>query len=242
MSLPASLLAVIESHGCITGCYSPGQPVATCTHPARPLARVLQVACQDCLTYHVGVDAKLLTGSVDPRHLADAVSSHVRRVRGYEWSISGYHLAPGFWLSAVYFGDGLFLVDASRNGPLANGLACLIEAFRAGIASPSEPGMLDQALYTVEDVFLDVRRPLGPVRTKQDILASRQVRAASGLSTRKMALLEYGPVATKAALPALPAQPKAAPRKLRKGEVCPKCKAEVKERPLLAETFLGCLC
>ena len=37
-------------------------------------------------------------------------------------------------------------------------------------------------------------------------------------------------------------KPTVAPRVLVKGDICPKCKAEVRDRPLLNRSYLGCLC
>ena len=52
-------------------------------------------------------------------------------------------------------------------------------------------------------------------------------------------LAEFLPL-TRAAAPA--AKPAPAPRVLTRGDICPKCKAEVRDRPLLNRSYLGCLC
>jgi hypothetical protein len=263
VALPASLLAAVESHPCFTGCYSHEIPVALCVDPARAPVTSFHAACQDCLMFHVGALASVLPAGTTQYTLAQELAAHMRAVRGYRWAFSGYHATgPGFWLSAAYYGDGLFLVDGSRNHGGSKDIDLLVQAFRARLAQPDDPGMLDPALYAVDVVHLSCAPPLGPVRTKQDILRLSQCSLAPRQGFRRVSIVEFLPLTT--ALTAAPAKtgtPAAAPpppapptlvnrqapaqpaaRALRTGEVCPRCGAEVKERPLFSGTFVGCLC
>jgi hypothetical protein len=259
VALPASLLAAVEAHPCFTGCYSHEIPVALCVDPARAPVTSFHAACQDCLMFHVGSLASLLPPGTTQYTLAQELAAHMRSVRGYRWAFSGYHATgPGFWLSAAYYGDGLFLVDGSRNHGGAKDVDLLVQAFRARLAQPDDPGMLDPALYAADVVHLSCTPPLGPVRTKQDILRLSQCSLAPRQGFRRVCIVEFLPLTTVLAAtngakavqaPAgaygAPAKAPAAPARrgpARLGEICPECGAEVKERPLFSGTFVGCLC
>ncbi len=265
VALPASLLTAVEAHPCFTGCYSHEIPVALCVDPARAPVTSFHAACQDCLMFHVGALASLLPPGTTQYTLAQELAAHMRGVRGYRWAFSGYHATgPGFWLSVAYYGDGLFLVDGSRNHGGAKDVDLLVQAFRARLAQPDDPGMLDPALYAVDVVHLSCAPPLGPVRTKQDILRLSQCSLAPRQGFRRVCILEFLPlttalaagttaapprpapavaVAPATASPAPPARRASAPaRTARLGEICQSCGAEVKERPLFSGTFVGCLC
>jgi hypothetical protein len=260
VALPASLLAAVEAHPCFTGCYSHEIPVALCVDPARAPVTSFHAACQDCLMFHVGSLASLLPPGTTQYTLAQELAAHMRSVRSYRWAFSGYHATgPGFWLSAAYYGDGLFLVDGSRNHGGAKDVDLLVQAFRARLAQPDDPGMLDPALYAADVVHLSCTPPLGPVRTKQDILRLSQCSLAPRQGFRRVCIVEFLPLTTalyaangaqpKQAPPGVPAQASQAPAPsarravpARLGEICPACGAEVKERPLFSGTFVGCLC
>lgn len=255
VALPASLLAASEAHACFTGCYSHETPVALCVDAARPPVTSFHAACQDCLMFHVGSLASLLPPGMTQYGLAQELSAHMRAVRGYRWAISGYHATgQGFWLSAAYYGDGLFLVDGSRNHGGGRDVDLLVQAFRSKLVQPDDQGMLDPALYASEVVHLSCSPPLGAVRAKQDILRSPQCSLSPRQGLRRVCIVEFLPLTTatgsrapsasrSAPAPAPPAIVKpAAPRALRLGDVCPICGAEVKERPLFSGTFVGCLC
>jgi hypothetical protein len=269
VALPASLLAAVEAHPCFTGCYSHEIPVALCVDPARAPVTSFHAACQDCLMFHVGALAGVLPAGTTQYTLAQELAAHMRAVRGYRWAFSGYHATgPGFWLSAAYYGDGLFLVDGSRNHGGAKDVDLLVQAFRARLAQPDDPGMLDPALYAADVVHLSCAPPLGQVRTKQDILRLSQCSLAPRQGFRRVSIVEFLPLTTAVAVPVAPPLPvsqtqspppppaqKTAPsgpvttprppataRSPRVGEVCPRCGAEVKERPLFSGTFMGCLC
>ena len=266
MALPASLLAAVEAHPCFTGCYSHEIPVALCVDPARAPVTSFHAACQDCLMFHVGALAGVLPAGTTQYTLAQELAAHMRAVRGYRWAFSGYHATgPGFWLSAAYYGDGLFLVDGSRNHGGAKDVDLLVQAFRARLAQPDDPGMLDPALYAADVVHLSCAPPLGQVRTKQDILRLSQCSLAPRQGFRRVSIVEFLPLTSVIAAPATgaapqaiqtpslaspPAQRPATPRppapaparSPRMGETCPRCGAEVKERPLFSGTFVGCLC
>jgi hypothetical protein len=265
VALPASLLAAVEAHPCFTGCYSHEIPVALCVDPARAPVTSFHAACQDCLMFHVGALASLLPPGTTQYTLAQELAAHMRAVRGYRWAFSGYHATgPGFWLSAAYYGDGLFLVDGSRNHGGAKDVDLLVQGFRARLAQPDDPGMLDPALYAADVVHLSCAPPLGAVRTKHDILRLSQCSLAPRQGYRRVCIVEFLPLTSKlaASVPAPPAaipappplvavhpppvRPPAAPappaRVPRAGDVCPACGAEVKERPLFSGTFMGCMC
>jgi len=212
--------------------------------------------------FHVGALASLLPPGTTQYTLAQELAAHMRGVRGYRWAFSGYHATgPGFWLSVAYYGDGLFLVDGSRNHGGAKDVDLLVQAFRARLAQPDDPGMLDPALYAMDVVHLSCAPPLGPVRTKQDILRLSQCSLAPRQGFRRVCILEFLPLTT-ALAPGVATAPSHAPgvpvgvvppvpparrvvapaRAPRLGEVCQACGAEVKERPLFSGTFVGCLC
>ena len=261
MALPASLLAAVEAHPCFTGCYSHEIPVALCVDPARAPVTSFHAACQDCLMFHVGALASLLPPGTTQYTLAQELAAHMRAVRGYRWAFSGYHATgPGFWLSAAYFGDGLFLVDGSRNHGGTKDVDLLVQAFRARLAQPDDPGMLDPALYAADIVHLSCAPPLGPVRTKHDILRQSQCSLAPRQGFRRVCIIEFLPLTTKLAVstsaapaagapvtgappPLAASSPPSPPAKVaRLGQVCATCGGEVKERPLFSGTFVGCLC
>jgi hypothetical protein len=264
VALPASLLAAAEAHACFTGCFSHETPVALCVDAARPPVTSFHAACQDCLMFHLGALASLLPPGMTQYGLAQELCAHMRSVRGYRWAISGYHATgQGFWLSAAYYGDGLFLVDGSRNHGGARDVDLLVQAFRSKLVQPDDQGMLDPALYASEIVHLSCSPPLGAVKTKQDVLRSPQCSLSPRQGLRRVCIVEFLPLTTAAtpgkvvAAPAPAARPVAPPpavrpppppaprppgRALRVGEVCPLCGAEVKERPLFSGTFVGCLC
>lgn len=209
--------------------------------------------------FHIGSLASLLPPGMTQYGLAQELGAHMRTVRGYRWAFSGYHATgQGFWLSAAYYGDGLFLVDGSRNHGGARDIDLLVQAFRSKLAQPDDQGMLDPALYASEVVHLSCAPPLGPVQTKQDILRSPQCSLSPRQGLRRVCIVEYLPLTTavaptnKAVLTAppalrtptpmpMPAPPAPAPAP-RLGEICPVCGAEVKERPLFSGTYIGCLC
>lgn len=200
MTLPASLLAAVEAHPCFTGCYSHELPVALCIDPARAPVTSFHAACQDCLMFHVGSLASLLPAGMTQHTLAQDLKDHMRGARGYRWAFSGYHATgPGFWLSVAYYGDGLFLVDGSRNYGGAKDVDLLVQAFRARLAQPDDPGMLDPALYAVDVVHLNYSTPVGTVRTKQDILQLSQCSLAPRQGFRRAAILEFLPLTTQVA-------------------------------------------
>jgi hypothetical protein len=247
--LPASLLSAVEAHPCFTGCYSHQLPVAMLTDPGPPVVS-FHAGCQDCLMFHVGALASLLPPAMTQYALAQELSDHLRTLRGYRWAVSGYHATgPGFWLSAAYYGDCLFLVDGARNHG-GKDVDLLLQAFKARIVLPDDPGMLDPSLYAADVVSLSCATPLGPIRGKVDLL--RQPQCSPVLPPpqgyRRVCIVEYLPMTTAAAVvaqttTAAPGAVVAAARPvLREGQVCPLCNAEVKERPLFSGTFVGCMC
>lgn len=257
MALPASLLRAAEQHVCFSGCYGPEDTVMVCTDPARSPQRVVQVSCKDCLSFHVGAAVGLLPPHMTADQLAREVSMHVRQLRGYAWSVGGYHYACNkIWLSAAYYPCGTFLLDGSHNHDGRTDLELLIEAFRGGLVKPPDPRMMDPAQYTTQEVYLDMSAPIAPVRNKHDILRSQQCSPSFRVSARRVTIAEFLPMTTQASAPvprvyqgALQTQntakvhlPDPRRRATRVGDRCPACGAIVEERPSLTETFVGCLC
>jgi hypothetical protein len=283
MSLPSSLLSAVAAHRCFTGCYRSDPTARICIDPALPLAPALQAVCSDCMSFRVGALSSALPVGLSSHSLADELSAHVRGVRGYVWTTSGYcNGGGGFWISAAYYGSGLFLVDASRNGGQCTDLDVLISAFRSGVVTPEDPRMLSQGLYTSEIVYIDMSQPIAGVSSKLDLLASPQCRSTRTQGYQRCAILEFVPLAhsqrlrqnpylgaapvnvaspttrpsVRATAPAIPL-PASAPNLAASApnlatsattafahgaNVCPKCLAEVKERPLFVGTYVGCLC
>lgn len=267
MALPASLLHAVETHVCFSGCYGTSSDVLTCTSATQPPQCILHVSCEDCLGFHVGVLTGLLPSQMTGNLLARELSAHVRKLRGYSWSIGGYHYSSRLWLSAAYYPCGLFMLDGSHNDGRSNDLDVLIAAFRSGLLKPQDPRMLDPALYVTQQVYIDMSVPIFPVHSMQDILMSPQCSTSfqGHGQGRRVTLAEFQPIAAQAgqarssAAPASTPSGQAAPaagahsdmaadtapiqrRPMRPGERCPVCGAVVKERPSLTDTFVGCLC
>lgn len=199
MSLPASLLAAVANHRCFTGRYKSEPATAICIDPTQPPSPTFQASCSDCTLFRVGALASALPGSSSQR-LADELSAHVSGLRGYVWSTSGYSGTGGFWLSAAYYGNGLFLVDGSRNNNQSTDVDVLISAFRHGMVIPEHPRMLMPSLYTSEVVYLDMSQPITPVRNKSDLLSSPRCRATRTPGFHRASILEFVPLTRAAAL------------------------------------------
>jgi hypothetical protein len=219
--------------------------------------------------FHVGALASLLPPGMSQYGLAQELSAHMRAVRGYRWAISGYHATgQGFWLSAAYYGDGLFLVDGARNHGGARDVDLLVQAFRSKLVQPDDQGMLDPALYASEVVHLSMAPPIA-VTDKQSILRSPQCSLSPRQGLRRVCIVEFLPLttginqapqvngkapptaakpsaATPAAAPPVSAPPRATTgalaRGLKKGDTCNVCMAKVEDRPGFLHTYLGCLC
>src|SRR6187431_1573802 len=213
MSLPTSLLSAVAGHRCFTGCYRSDPTAQICTDPALPLSPTLQVVCSDCMSFRIGALATALPAGMSSHALADDLSAHVRSLREFVWTTSGYcNGSGGFWISAAYYGDGLFLVDGSRNGGQCTDLDALMSAFRSGLVSPEDPRMLSQGLYTSEVVYLDMSQPIPSVSSKQDLLASPQCRSTRTPGYQRVAILEFVPLAHKQRPPHSPYFGALAPR------------------------------
>jgi len=197
----------------------------------------------------VGALATTLPAGMTAYTLADALTAHMRSLRGYAWTISGYHaVGGGFWLSAASFTGGLFLIDGSRSRGNQSDIDLLIEAFKHQLAKPDDPGMLDPSLYSAETIHIDLTAPIGPVLQKQDILSSPQCSVMPKRGSRRVTLVAFQASATAAPSPPVSAPPPQtsdatdAPRPLSLGETCPTCGAAFIERPLFSGTFVGCMC
>jgi hypothetical protein len=217
------------------------------------------------MVFRVGALASTLGGATS-QQLADELSAHVAATRGYVWSASEYSPTGGFWLSAAYYGNGLFLVDGSRNNNQSSDVDVLIRAFRHGMVSPEHPRMLMPSLYTAEVVYLDMSQPIAPVRSKRDLLNSPRCRTQRTPGFHRASILEFVPLTRTAALrnagggkspavrraahasaalhsnaTAAHANSACAPSAA-ETEACLFCGAEFKERPLFTGSFFGCLC
>lgn len=196
MALPAPLLTSVERHACFTGSYHYESPVDVCADPAQPLSRMFHVSCGDCLSFKIGALSCNLPIGMTQYTLADALSAHVRALRGFRWSFSGYHAGPRFWLSAASFSDGLFLIDGSRNRNGVPEIDLLVEAFRHKLAQPADPSMLNASLYASEIVYVNLTQPLPqPVRTRQDLLGLPQCSRTPKQGYVRVALVEFQPFA-----------------------------------------------
>jgi hypothetical protein len=268
MPLPAPFMNEIETHLCLSGCYESEQPTYVCLDANKPLEKVICVSCHDCLMHHVGSLASTLPTGMDGYALAREASAHVRALRGYKWSVSGYHTAGGgFWLTAMSYGNGILLVDGSRHSKTKQtDLDLLIHAFTHKVCTPEDPRMTDPALYAVETVFLRMDKPILPVTCKNDILSSQQCNRMQTSGYRRATLCEFlplqqhaqVPIVTAAPLPnttplsiggapvvtaiSTPAASKKASKPLQLGDVCPVCHDEVCERILFTSTYVGCKC
>lgn len=209
MTLPASLLRAAEQHVCFSGCHGPEDMVMVSTAPGTAPQRVVQVSCKDCLSFHVGALATLLPAQMTSDQLARELSQHVRMLRGYAWSVGGYHYACNkIWLSAAYYPCGVFLLDGSRNHDGRSDLELLIEAFRGGLVKPQDARMMDPAQYATQEVYLDMSVPITPVRNRHDILRSPQCSPTFRVASRRVTVAEFLPMQVSATPPV--AQPAAA--------------------------------
>lgn len=264
MPLPPSLLQQVEQHGCFSGCYGSDADVRTCLDPTQSPEQVVVISCLDCLSFKLGVLQTLLPPTSMSFWLADQLTRHVRKLRGYTLSFAGYHArGPGFWLSGAYYGNcGVFLLDGARSRSLGSDLDLLLLAFKQGVIQPPDARMTDPHLYTTQVVHLDLSKPLGPISSRQDLLTSPLCQPQPKKGFHRITLAEYQPVArptaqgtaSTAQTPpllahvAVPATHRgsnatsAAARGLKAGDICPVCKAVVRERPLLKGTYIGCLC
>jgi hypothetical protein len=245
MALPASLLQQIEQHPCFSGCYSSELEGWLCLDGARLLEPVLFVSCLDCLNFKTGVLRSLLSAGSTSHTLANLLTQHMRQLRGFGLAFSGYHArGPGFWLSAAYYPrSGLFLLDGARSRPLGSDLDLLMLAFKHGVAQPPDAQMTDPKQYQTQTVYVNFGTPLGAISNRQGLLSSPQCQLQPRAGFQRVTLAEFQPVAGKAAAPGkATAQATAAKKPLAVGSICPVCKAEVRKRPLLNGTYVGCLC
>jgi hypothetical protein len=248
MALPVSLLHQIEQHPCFSGCYGSELEARVCLDAARPLEPIVAVSCLDCLSFKLAVLRSLLPAGSSSTALAVQLSQHVRGLRGFGLSFSGYHArGPGFWLGATYYARcGLFLLDGARSRSLGSDLDLLLLAFKHGVVAPPHPQMTDPHQYTTQVVYINFAQPTGPIATRQDLLSAPQCQLQPKAGFQRVTLAEFQPLARQAN--AAPGPQNAAAgggkpaRALKVGSVCPVCHAEVKERPLLNGTYVGCLC
>jgi hypothetical protein len=247
MPLPANLLRMVENHPCFSGVWSADAAAQCVIDPAQPARSIEVVHCDDCLTYHLAVDRRLLDPGVRRWHLADAVTAHARRHRGYALSVGGYHVAgSGFWLSAAYWAHlGVFVLSSRGSGPP---LDVLIRAMQHGVIPAPDPRMTQAQSYRLHDVHLSVVPP--PVASSLSaLLASSSVSTTPKRGFVPVTLAELKPAAGAAVAPrrskrarkgSTASEP--APRSLQIGERCPVCGEIWMERPLFRGTYVGCGC
>lgn len=260
VSLPPPLRAAVQAHPCFSGCYAGDSRGVFCADVSQPTLPMVNVHCSDCLSWHVGALTHLLPPSLQtPDALAAKLSKHMRRKRGFVWSLSGYHLAGrttggGFWLAAACLGPGVFVVQPDRGrGRAADAIHALLEAFRHKLAPCPGPGMLDAKDYAAQPIYLRYS-PGDPVTPdKASLLASPQHRATWAPGFEAAMLVEHVPSLAAATKTAGSSAVMAAPsstalassaRAVRAGEseVCSACGHAVRERQLLYGTYSGCLC
>lgn len=241
MTLPASFLQHVEQHGCFSGCYGSDSSVLACLDAGRPLSPLVMVSCQDCLA-RVAAPATVLPPGTTSYTLARQLTDHLRGLRGYAVTVSGYHVAgPGFWLSAAYYASGLFLLSGERSRQVGSDLDLLQLAFQHGVMQVLDARMRDARQYTLETVYVNFATCLPKITSKQAFLASPQCRAQARSGWQKVTLAEFLPV-TQGVKPAAAAAKPAAAKPLRAGDTCPVCGGEVRVRPLLVGSYIGCLC
>jgi hypothetical protein len=108
------------------------------------------------------------------------------------------------------------------------------------VVQPGDPRMRDPKQYRTETVYVNFATFLPQVGAKAQLLSSPQVRTQPQPGWQKVTLAEFLPVSQ--AVANGPAGKATAPKQLKIGDVCPACGAEVKVRPLLNGSFVGCLC
>lgn len=249
MALPISFLQHVERHGCFTGCYGSDANVNVCLDPNKPLEPMAVVNCQDCLT-RMGVPLSLLPTGMGAPALATLLTDHMRVKRGYTLAFSGYHArGPGLWLSAVYYAScGLFLINGERSRQAGSDLDLLLLSFQHGIVQAPDPRMRDPKHFTLTTVHVNFSTHQPAITSKQALLASPQCRTQPQPGWQKVTLAEFVPLSQASASQAAAGGPvtvpvkTAAPRTLKAGDTCPVCGAQVRERPLLNGSYIGCLC
>jgi hypothetical protein len=223
----------------MSGCYGSDTTIQLCLDAAKPLQPMVSVTCLDCLS-RFGVPTALLSASTTSQKLSEELTQHMRIKRGFALSVSGYHTGgPGFWLTAMYYSCGLFIISGDRSRQLGSDLDQLLLAIQNGVIKAPDPRMGDAKQFAIESVFVNFEKCQPAIRTKADLLASPQCKTAQQTGWKKVTLAEFLPLA-RANAPAAKSAP--APRVLARGDICPKCKAEVRDRPLLNRSYLGCLC
>ena len=176
--------------------------------------------------------------------VAQELTRHVQKTRGYSLSIGGYHTSgTGFWLSAAYWPIAQIFVLRSRGQQSA--LNALQEAFQSGVISPPDPGMLNPSSFLMYDVFLKSNPPAQPTSLSA-LLGSSNVSRTPKPGYRPVTLAAYqalsqvsiqnpAPIVQSTPPPIVSAEPKL-------GHQCPKCGENFREKSLLTSTYLGCGC
>jgi hypothetical protein len=249
MALPPALLQFVEQHGCFSGCYGSSSDLEAFTAANQPPVPMASVTCMDCLD-HLGVLVSLLPKGMSTYQLAERLSRHVRTHRGYTLSEGGYHAkGPGFWFGAVFWAScNVFLLDGERSRQLGTDLDLLMLAFKHGVLKPPVPAMLNPSLFTVQPLFLDERQTLPAVGAKADLLSAPGVSLQPMKGWKKLTMAEFIPAPAPVAVPPVVASAPSAAAVLTRSpdtpdiERCPNCGAEIRQRTLLQQTYIGCMC
>ncbi|MDA1014478.1 MAG: hypothetical protein O3A00_08510 [Planctomycetota bacterium] len=267
-SLPQSLLTCVERHACFAGCFRGSRAERLVLNSTQPPERGVVIQCEGCLSFYVSTLDSLLPANMHEYRLAESLSQHVQQLRGVTAATGGYHVeASGFWLNAAYFAQGgFFLLDGKSSRNRGSDLDLLMLALNHGVLSVSEPGIDDPANYAVQTIAMDRKSgPTGQVTSVADLLAAPYVSTSPTKPPgwQNVTLAEFLPVSTIAPSPSasLSAAATTAPARssaagdpsgatvadpthgpLKIGDVCPNCGAEFRERTLLNDTYVGCLC
>jgi hypothetical protein len=208
MNLPPLVIAQAENHPCFSGVYTSGNEIVASVAPQGALLNIIDVQCNDCLFFRLGIDTTLLPPGTSTYQVARELSAHMRAHRGYDFSLSGYHAqGSGFWLSAAYWAQhGLFFLGNTRGS--SNGkppLDVLFEAIQTGLVANLHPNLTDRSQYICHDVYLSVVPPAAPM-SMASLLNSCHVSSQKKPNYVPVTLAEFQPIATQN----LTAQPPAA--------------------------------
>ncbi len=198
MSLPPLVVAQAENHPCFSGVYTSGNQIVTSVGPQGVLHNIIDVQCNDCLFFRLGIDTTLLPPGTSTYQVARELSAHMRTHRGYDFSLSGYHTqGSGFWLSAAYWARyGLFFLGNTRGS--SNGkppLDVLFEAIQTGLVANLHPNLTDRSQYICHDVYISVVPPPAPMPMAA-LLNSCHVSSQKKTNYVPVTLAEFQPIAT----------------------------------------------
>ena len=148
----------------MSGCYGSDTTIQLCLDAAKPLQPMVSVTCLDCLG-RFGAPTALLTNGSSTQTLSADLTQHMRTKRGFALSVSGYHTGgPGFWLTAMYYSCGLFLLSGERSRQLGSDLDQLLLAIQHGIVKAPDPRMADAKQFAVETAYVNFAQCKAAIR------------------------------------------------------------------------------